>query len=226
MMPRFDIQIEDLQKEEREKVAVLLTDAFESNPAYALIFTRKDKLWEGLLWLFKTNLFLINRRKVVTKVVKEKGSGEIIGVYSLLPPGGAKVKVIDYLQIGLPRFLMKFGFATLRKMLGMDAYNKELLATAIGTDEYYYLSMVVVHEKYRGTGIGSYMIKNCLDELRSTAKKCRVLGLTTQLPENVTFYSHLGFQKLNEGEVQFKDQFYSSNGQFLILLIIEINFRP
>ena len=211
-MHQFDIKIEEFQKNEQEKVATILTDAFETNPAYSLIFTRKDKLREGLLWLFKTNLFLLNQNTIVTKVVKEKTSGEIIGVYSLLPPGGIKTKTMAYLKIGIPGFIKKFGFNTLRNMLGMDSFNKKLLIDAIGTTDYYYLSMVVVKEEYRGAGIGSFMIKNCIDELRTTAKKCQVLGLTTQLPENVTFYSRLGFQTLNEGEVLFKrNRYYNYN---------------
>jgi len=211
MLP-FGVQIEKLQKDEYEKIANLLTDAFESNPAYALIFTEKDKLREGLFWLFKTNLFLINRRISVTNVVKEKESGEIIGVFSLLPPGGVKSKLSDYLRIGLPQFISKFGFRTLHKMLGMDSYNKELLTNAIGTNKYYYLSMVAIKKEYRGTGIGSFMIANCMEELRSVGGKSHVVGLTTQLPENVTFYSRLGFRKLNEGEVQFgQDRYYNYN---------------
>lgn len=211
MLP-FDVQIEELKKDEYEKVAAMLTDAFESNPAYALIFTKKDKLREGLLWLFKTNLFLINRRMSVTKIVREKETGKIIGVFSLLPPGGVKPKLSDYLKIGLPGFISKFGFRTLHKMLGMDSYNKGLLTKAIGTSEYYYLSMVAIKEEYRGTGIGSFMITHCLNELRSTERECHTVGLTTQLPENVTFYSRLGFEKLDEGEVRFmEDRYYNYN---------------
>ena len=211
-MYHSDIKIEELQKDEHEKVSTILTDAFESNPAYSLIFKRKDKLREGLLWLFKTNLFLLNRKTTVTKVLKVKESGDIIGVFSLLPPGGVKSDPMAYLQIGVPRFILKFGFHTLRKMLGMDSFNKRLLIDAIGTNKYYYLSMVVIKKEYRGSGIGSFMIKSCIDELKSTTKNCHVLGLTTQLPENVTFYSRLGFQTLNEGEVRFKqDCYYNYN---------------
>ena len=211
-MTALDIQIEKLQKNEQEKAATILTDAFESNPAYALIFTKKDKLKEGLFWLFKTNLFLLNRRMSVTRVVKEMESGKIVGVFSLLPPAGVKSKFSDYLQIGIPQFILKFGFRTLIKMLEMDSFNKKLLTNAIGTKEYYYLSMVAVREEYRGHGIGSFMIANCLEELRSAEKKGHIVGLTTQLPENVTFYTRLGFQKLDEGEVQFKqDCYYNYN---------------
>lgn len=203
-----DIQIGKLQKSDIEKVAAMLADTFASNPAYTLIFTRKDKLWDGLFWLFKTNLFLLNQRVLVTSVLKEKESGHIIGVYSLLPPGGIRPHFKDYLQIGLPRFVLKFGFGTLHKMLGMDAYNKRLLTKALNTNEYYYVSMVAVKEEYRGTGIGSFMIKNCIDELKAKDRKCHVVGLTTQLSENVTFYTRLGFQKLNEGEVEYEQHRY------------------
>ena len=211
MIP-FDINIEELQKDEQGKVATILTDAFESNPAYSLIFLNKNNLRDGLLWLFKTNLFLLNRKTTVTKVVKVKESGEIIGVFSLLPPGGVKSEPMAYLKIGIPGFISKFGFHTLHKMLGMDSFNKKLLIDAIGTKEYFYLSMVVIKEEYRGTGIGSYMIKSCIDELKSTTNKCHIVGLTTQLPENVIFYSRLGFQTLNEGEVRYKhDCYYNYN---------------
>lgn len=211
MLP-FEIQIEELQKDEYEEAAIILVDAFESNPAYALIFKKKENLRDGLFWLFKTNLFLLNQRLLATRAVKEKSSGKIIGVFSLLPPGGVKSKLRDYLWIGLPQFIFKFGFRTLHKMLGMDAYNKDLLTKAIGAKDYYYLSMVALKEEYRGTGIGSFMITACLDELKLVERDCNIVGLTTQLPENVTFYNRLGFQKLEEGEVQFKqDSYYNYN---------------
>jgi len=214
-MTSADVKIEKLQQSDIEKVAALLADTFETNPAYALIFKKKDTLWDGLYWLFKTNLILINKRGTVTSVAKEKATGNIIGVYSLLPPGGVKSAFSDYWHIDLPQFIVKFGFGTLQKMLGMDSYNKQLLNEAIHTNEYYYLSMVAIKQEYRGEGIGSFMIRNCIDELKSRERKCHLVGLTTQLPENVTFYAKLGFQKLNEGEVQFKEnRYYNYNIKF------------
>lgn len=207
-MTSADVKIEKLQQSDIEKVAALLADTFETNPAYALIFKKKDTLWDGLYWLFKTNLILINKRGTVTSVAKEKATGNIIGVYSLLPPCGVESAFSDYWHIDLPQFIVKFGFGTLQKMLGMDSYNKQLLNEAIHTNEYYYLSMVAIKQEYRGEGIGSFMIRNCIDELKSRERKCHLVGLTTQLPENVTFYAKLGFQKLNEGEVQFKENRY------------------
>lgn len=203
-----DVRIDKLKESEYDEAATILVDAFESNLAYASIFVNKDKLRDGLFWLFKTNLFLINRRQSVTKVVRMKNSMEIIGIFSLLPPNGIKSELRDYLKIGIPRFIMSFGFSALRTMLKMDALNKQLLTNAIGANEYYYLSMVAVKADYQGSGIGSYMIDNCLQKLRSINRICHTVGLTTQLPENVTFYTRLGFQKLNEGEIQLKKGCY------------------
>lgn len=97
----------------------------------------------------------------------------------------------------------------------MDSYNKQLLTKAIHTNEYYYVSMVAIKEEYRGAGIGFFMIKYCINELRDEYRKCHVIGLTTQLQENVTFYSRLGFQKLGEGEVKYeKNRYYNYNMKF------------
>jgi hypothetical protein len=47
---------------------------------------------------------------------------------------------------------------------------------------------------------------------KKTHDELQLIGLTTQLPENVTFYSRLGFNKLDEGYVDFKkDRYYNYN---------------
>ena len=208
--------IEEIQAHEIEEVAVLLTDAFETNPAYSLVFHKND-LREGLIWLFRTNLFLLNRCQVLTRVIKEKRSGKIIGTYTLLPPEGVKRTLGDYLQIGLPAFIRRFGFSALLRIIGMDNLNKKILTDAMQSKEYYYLSMVVVKEEFRGTGIGSYAIKNCLNELHQLKRDCHLLGLTTQLPENVSFYSRLGFELIDEGSVHFREShYYNYNMKYVL----------
>ncbi|WP_029905090.1 GNAT family N-acetyltransferase [Prevotella sp. 10(H)] len=213
-----NIRLENIHIGEFEDVAILLTDAFESNPAYSLIF-EKSKLREGLLWLFKANLYLINRKKIVTTVIKEKDSGKIIGVYSLIPPGRTKNHFSDYLHIGLPRFIMKFGFRTLFKMTDMDSFNKEVLRKPLQSEVFYYLSMVVIKKEYRGKGIGSYVIKKCLDKLSKIEDNCYTVALTTQLTENVNFYSKLGFEKIGEEYLNYKgERYYNWNMKYNLLL--------
>jgi predicted N-acetyltransferase YhbS len=204
--------IEKIQNSEINEVADILTEAFKTNPAYSIIFRKKNQLENGLSWLFKTNLFILNRQQALTRVVKERNTGKIIGTFTLVPPQGIKRSIFIYSKIGIPGFILKFGINTLLRMLDLDRYNRKLLTESMKTSEYYYLHMVVVRKEYRGMGIGSYAVGRAVQELVSSAPACHLLGLTTQLPENVIFYSRLGFNKLDEGYVDFKkDRYYNCN---------------
>jgi predicted GNAT family N-acyltransferase len=97
-------------------------------------------------------------------------------------------------------------------MLGMESYNKKLLADAIQMPEYHYLSMVVVKQNHRGAGVGTYALTDAIQRLIASNPACKTIGLTTQLPENVRFYSRLGFDKLDDGYANFKgDKYFNCN---------------
>jgi ribosomal protein S18 acetylase RimI-like enzyme len=207
-----EVVIENLRYSEIDEVATILADSFRTNPAYSLIFKQHDRQHEGLIWLFKTSLILDNEKQLLTRVIKEKDTGKIIGTYTIIPPEGVKNSPFVYLKIGLAEFIFRFGFKTFIRMLNLNDINKQSLSKAIDAPAYYYLSMVVIGEEYRGTGIGSYVIKHAITELHMSQPACRLIGLTTQLPENVTFYSRLGFEKLDEGYITFKnDRYYNYN---------------
>jgi GNAT superfamily N-acetyltransferase len=206
------ILIEKICYSEINEVADMLTDAFKTNPAYSLIFKKKNQQKEGLLWLFTTSLILNNHKQTLTRVIKEKDTGKIIGTFTVIPPQGVKSGISAYSKIGLFGFILKFGINPLIRMFGLDKCNKLSLTKSIKTSEYYYLSMVVIREEYRGTGTGSYAIRYAIEELISSNPACKLIGLTTQLPENVTFYSRLGFVKLDEGFINFrKNRYYNYN---------------
>jgi hypothetical protein len=207
-----DVSIEKLQDLEIDEVAEILTDAFETNPAYSLVFTKKDHQKEGLFWLFRTSLILNNHKEHLTSVIKEKGTGKIIGTYTVIPPKGVESSILIYSKIGMIGFILKFGLQSLIRMLDLSDINKSALSKSIKDADYYYLSMVVIRKDYRGTGIGSYAIKYAIKEISSSNPTCKLIGLTTQLAENVTFYSRLGFEKLDEGFISFKgDKYYNYN---------------
>ncbi len=201
-----------MQPSEMNEVADVLTDSFLTNPVYAIIFRKENQRKDGLRWVFKASLILSNQKQILTRVVKEKDTGRIIGTFTLVPPRGVKNGLSPYLKIGLPGFIVKFGMDPLIRMLGLDACNNQVLAESIKAPEYYYLTMVVIQKEFRGTGVGSYAIKHAIQELISSNPACKLMGLTTQLPENVTFYSRLGFEKLDEGYIDFKgDKYYNYN---------------
>ena len=196
--------IEKMHASEIDEVTDILTDAFITNPAYSIIFKRKNQRRDGLLWLFKASLILNNHKQTLTSVIKEKDTGKIIGTFTLIPPQGVKKGISIYSKIGILGFISKFGLKSLTRMLDLENCNKLSLASSIKIPEYYYLSMVVIRKEYRGTGIGSYAIKYAIQELISSNSASNIIGLTTQLPENVIFYSRLGFDKLDEGYINFK----------------------
>jgi predicted N-acetyltransferase YhbS len=203
-----EITINKIQNSEIEEVADILTDAFHTNPAYSLIFKKKNQRKEGLLWLFKTNLLIINKKKVLTNVVKDKKTGKIIGTYTLIPPSGVNSSISTYLKVNIPIFIIKFGANALFRMLILDGINKKTLKKSIGTSNFYYLSMVAIKKEFRGKGIGSEVINCAIQELTSLQPICNSVGLTTQLPENEIFYSRLGFITLDKGYIDFKENKY------------------
>ncbi|MDR1600942.1 MAG: hypothetical protein LBS42_00740, partial [Tannerella sp.] len=118
--------IEKIQMREINEVANILTDAFETHPAYSSIFNQTN-LREGLIRLFGTSLFLLNRHQILTELVKEKDSCKIVGTFTLIPPDGVKGTFSDYLQAGLPEFIYRFGLPVLFRMLSMERFNKKVL---------------------------------------------------------------------------------------------------
>ena len=204
--------IEKIQETEFDEVARVLTDAFLTNPAYSIIFKEPDKREAGLLWLFRSNLFILNRKQTLTNVVKERSTGKIIGTFTVVPPEGVKKDTGVYLKIGIPGFIVKYGMNSLSRMLSLDNYNKQLLTDSMKTSVYYYLSMVVIRQEYRGTGIGTHAIRSAIEGLTASDPVCKVMGLTTQLPENVVFYSRLGFRTLDDTHADFRgDSYFNCN---------------
>ncbi|MDR2036332.1 MAG: GNAT family N-acetyltransferase [Bacteroidales bacterium] len=209
--------IEKIDSSEINEVADMLTDAFITNPAYSIIFKNKNQLKEGLIWVFRASLILNNHKQTLTRIIKRKDTGKIIGTFTLLPPQGVKNGIAVYSKIGIFDFILKFGLKSFIRMLYLDNCNKLTLKKSIKEADFYYLSMVVIRNEYRGVGIGSYAIKYAIKELISSNPACNLIGLTTQLPENVIFYSRLGFDKPNEGYVYFKgDKYYNYNMKLTI----------
>ncbi|MDR1089688.1 MAG: GNAT family N-acetyltransferase [Prevotella sp.] len=210
-----EFSIEKIQNSEIDEVAGILTAAFRTNPAYSIIFKKKSQLDEGLFRLFKASLLIDNNKESLTSVIKEKDTGKITGTFTLVPPEGVKTNLFTYFKIGLFGFISKFGVNSLYRMFKLDACNKKAITDSMGNSPFHYLSMVVIKSEYQGKGIGSFAIKKMLDELPATNTDTKFIGLTTQLPCNVVFYSRLGFEKIDEGYIHFRDdKYYNYNMKF------------
>ncbi|MDR0581540.1 MAG: GNAT family N-acetyltransferase [Prevotellaceae bacterium] len=200
--------IEKIKDSDVNETTDILTDVFKTNSAYSLIFQNKAQLEDGLKWLFKADLLRINHKQPLTNVVKEKDTGKILGTYTLIPPEGAKIPFPVYLKIGLPRFVFRLGVDPLMRMLDLGKFNKKLLTESMKVPSYWYLSMVAIRKEYQGKGIGTAVLQQAIRALEASHSTCKLLGLTTQLPENKVFYSRLGFDVLDEGTVTFRGDAY------------------
>ncbi|MDU1890287.1 MAG: GNAT family N-acetyltransferase [Dysgonomonas sp.] len=207
--------IEPIRQSEMEKVSSLLVNAFVTNPAYALVFRNKSNLKEGLQWLFTASLVINNQKHPLTMTIKEKKSEDIIGTFTLIPPQSVENTISIYTKIGIGGFISQFGLSTLIRMLKLDATNKNILKKSLDNSRHYYLSMVAIKEEHRGKGTGSMVLKKVINDLVNSSPLCPTIGLTTQLPENVVFYSRLGFTKLDEGYVTFREsKYYNYNMKY------------
>ena len=209
--------IEKINQSEIKEVAGLLTDAFYTNPAYSIVFKKKDQQRDGLLWLFKASLIIDNHKQTLTRVIKEKDTGKIIGTFTLIPPQGVKKGIAVYSKIGIVDFMAKFGLGSFIRMLRLDDCNKLTLKKSIQTAAYYYLSMVVIREEYRGKGIGTYAISNAIQELVASNPSCKTIGLTTQLPEHclvsisiLYFLKHQYYENIHNYELHLQSHCHCS----------------
>ncbi len=210
-----NLLLEPIQYSEIEEVATLLACVFRTNPAYSAIFRKKDQLDKGLLWLFRASLLIDNQKQLLTRVIREKDSKKIIGTFTLIPPEGIDKNISIYTKVGIGSFISKFGINTFYRMLKLNSINKKLLSEALSNTPHFYLSMVAIKEEYRGRGIGSFFLRQSIDKLMATNPNYYPIGLTTQLSENVIFYSRLGFSKLDEGYITFKEsKYYNYNMKY------------
>jgi hypothetical protein len=182
-----------------DEVAELLADVFADNPAYCQIFRPKDTI-RGLCWLFKRNLLLNQRYGVVRVICLPGADGQIIGTFSLVPPGSDAPSVVDYLKLGLLNMPFKFGLPALIRMFALMNQNQGKISAAAKGAPCWYLGLVAVSRMHRNNGIASGALTRAFGELEASSR----VVLSTQLESNVRFYARLGFQLLAENHMGYR----------------------
>jgi ribosomal protein S18 acetylase RimI-like enzyme len=120
-----------------------------------------------------------------------------------VPPSETRFGLLDYLEEGILLMPLRFGITSMRKMLAASKRNHEMIDQVTQGKPHQYLSMVAVHPKLQGRGIGRKMIERYLAvEIDCTDGKRLPVVLTTQLESNVRFYRHLGFEVRATHEVR------------------------
>lgn len=194
-------RIEKLQPQDVEESARLLTKTFSPNPVYKQIFRNPKHATSGLYHMFRAELMLQNDQTTFSKVVKSTKNNQIVGLCTLLPPKRPNNRLITYTKLKPVLIIRKFGLPPLWRMRKLDHANHAALDHAMKQKKYNYLAALAVSKELQGEGIGSFLLHDCLDNFSKQKTGSNTIALTTQLPENVTFYQKAGFKKIEESTV-------------------------
>ena len=112
------------------------------------------------------------------------------------PPGSKPVGTGAMLRHGLALAPFVLGPAATRRLLEVvDAVERGRHGAQAG-EPAWYLNNMAVRKECRGSGIGSRLLGSQLRELVDPSGAPAVLS--TQRPENVTFYARFGFEVASE----------------------------
>jgi len=183
-----------LTPKDMNAAALLLADAFHDNPAHTYIYPNPLKRRDQLKWLMHTNLKA--QFKVGQSFAKKSANGQIAAMGFWHPPATAPASFYQLLRVGF--FFMPFrdGMSAFKRMLHAVQEIEERRALALNGRESWYLNNMVVSSDQRGQGLGGKTLRHQLDTLVQPSGY--PASLTTQKPENVSFYRALGFDVAND----------------------------
>ena len=167
----------------------LLAEAFFTNPAHTYICPDPSRRRDQLEWLLGGNLRLQDLRASFCLT-----DGAVVDAMGFWTTSTApQIGTLRKIRAGLLAAPRRLGWAGVRRLFEVTGEIDRHLAQALGGDRpYWYLNNMVVREHLRGTGIGTRLLRRQLALVAET-EPSYAIALSTQRPENVTFYQRLGF---------------------------------
>lgn len=177
--------------------SLLLADAFHDNPAHTYIYPNDLRRREQLKWLMHTNLKA--QFAVGQSFAKKDVDGRIAAMGFWHPPGALKASFFQLLRFGF--FFMPFrdGMSAFKRMLHTVQEIEARRARSLRGRGSWYLNNMVVSSNYRGQGLGGMTLRHQLETLVKPSG--HPASLTTQKPENVSFYKALGFDVADDAPI-------------------------
>ena len=175
-----------VQKKDMPKVGAVLTDAFQYDPVWKIVFAGESNKEEKLLAFFETPIRYCLRYGEVYS-----SSENLEGIAAWVPGDLADMTIWGMIRSGAFISGMKLG-ATLWKKLKpifkqLDDDRKENMKGKL----YFYLIIIGVASKFQGQGFGGKLI-------RALIEKSEELGtdiyLETETEDNVKLYERFGFK--------------------------------
>lgn len=171
----------------------VLAQAFQDDPAYAVLFPDARLRREALRWLWEgvVKYCLVYGRVYTTP--------EVQGAACWLCPRSTETTLWRTIRTGfvLPRAVMHFKLEERRRLLAalgyMDTIQKQVLP-----GQHWYLWVLGVDPAWQGQGIGGALIEPVLERSDDEGIPCY---LEVMIESNAAFYAKYGFEVVHRGQV-------------------------
>ncbi len=180
----------DITKKDIVPASLLLADAFHDNPAHTYIYPNDLRRLEQMKWLMRTNLNA--QLKLGQSFAKKTADGSIAAMGFWHPPGAPQANTLQLFQLGFFSMPFHHGIPAFKRMLHAVREIELRRARALSGRKSWYLNNMVVSQDQRGRGLGGETLRRELETWVRPSGYCA--SLTTQKPENVSFYRALGFE--------------------------------
>lgn len=179
---------------DRDAAADLLTEVFFDNPGHTFVYPDKASRREQLRWLMHANL---GAQLAIGRSFAEKDArGDIAAMGFWHVPGTPKATREQLGQFGFLEMPMRHGQAAFMRMVQSFEELEKRRAESLGGRESWFLNNMVVRPAYQGTGVGTRLLRQQLE--RVVDPSGYPASLTTQKPQNVSFYRRIGFQVMDD----------------------------
>jgi ribosomal protein S18 acetylase RimI-like enzyme len=198
----FMLEIRELRREDEDRAACLLADAFMSNPAYTYIFKdTKDcsKRQESFVFFFRMRLALVRDMGGLSLGLFE--NGECMATLTLGNISSQDPSPLVLIRNGLLIWPFMIGWNPVFRAMQIGESLTKASRMAHGTSDWE-IMMVATSPLRQGRGIGSQLLTAALDRIRLEQRGAKALvGLTTQKDRNVKFYKKAGFTVSGENDM-------------------------
>jgi ribosomal protein S18 acetylase RimI-like enzyme len=180
------VNVVRLSTEQLGEASTVLARAFQDDPAWGWVLPNPRRRAALLPWLFQTGFEIADAQVWTTE-------GELLGVARWLPPGRPNVHVGAMLR-ALVATPLRVREATNR----FFAYGRavEAFRAQAVPEPHWYLAGIGVDPPHQRRGIGNALLEPGLEAAERASLPCALL---TNSEQNLSFYSHRGFEVVLEG---------------------------
>lgn len=206
------IEYREAYSSELKEIAKMVAVSFGEYPMYTLTFRDKFKTKEDFIsYITKLNKVHISANARKHKCFVGVKDGKIVSVALLQNPNIKRISLWNYIVSGGISLLFPIGFKRL-----IDFFNISNIAHKAYEEKHknaWYIELLAVNPNYKGQGLGSKMINDCLIPY-CKAQGASELALITNTQGNYKFYEKNGFTNFAYDKLNWKDK-YIDNFSFV-----------